>query len=776
MLKETLRKLGPEFGILTEDESAEVEQNVMNRLDRSVKLDEVDTITFGLETDDGKIVKVYVKADQAEDFEKALSDKLGEVDDIEEVLNELSKEYDIIDVEWPDDDETESDEEEDEDGSDVLDPKVHDNARERAKAEEKIKAAPANESLTVGEKFTMDILEGVNASSIESRFTTPSQLMVYHAILELGIPEIALSRSPHRAIIIKQIKDKALELIRSSQMKNALKLFINNSIDFDAKAAKNEKESRGGKEKLKDSKQIEGELLVEGVASDFWSTFTALINYIAKSPEAAAKLLDDTKVTQLRSKSTGALSSNINAQLKTKLLALKAAMVTNEEVKPDSYFVTGLQLNEGATPTEILALVTQLLSLADPSKEKIGAEAVLKSAAWQAFFNGAKPTLTQKFVGQVRSKLNTLKLVMPMSESKDPAWMADHKNKNAQLAHAYQYGSEKFDEGHMIEVIGEDGDSYIVKPFPIMANGHMKLKKTAVKLLGKINVPVGGSGGRMPGGLNEATLGARIAYDDYAQWKKDLPPKGVFNQSDGQTRVNVVGKDFEGVAGTWSDKTDTGWIYEYYLKKSNLTEFVVGTKKNIDPQKWYVWSWDDEVVLYGTGYSTEMGAKHAMEQIKKKASARGVVFSDTQFKIDQGSKLISRYLTESTVPEWSFEMNEDDLYVISCNNLKVSLNDEEIEKLIKGVTNKDTVIVRDNDDPTHKVAFSPRGSSIMVKKVGTPEGIMMKQKDVDSLLDFISDGAESTPDEEDEDKANPDVKAKKDKEAKAEKEDGKMKE
>lgn len=702
MLKETLRKLGPEFGILTEDESAEVEQNVMNRLDRSVKLDEVDTITFGLETDDGKIVKVYVKADQAEDFEKALSDKLGEVDDIEEVLNELSKEYDIIDVEWPDDDETESDEEEDEDGSDVLDPKVHDNARERAKAEEKIKAAPANESLTVGEKFTMDILEGVNASSIESRFTTPSQLMVYHAILELGIPEIALSRSPHRAIIIKQIKDKALELIRSSQMKNALKLFINNSIDFDAKAAKNEKESRGGKEKLKDSKQIEGELLVEGVASDFWSTFTALINYIAKSPEAAAKFLDDTKVTQLRSKSTGALSSNINAQLKTKLLALKAAMVTNEEVKPDSYFVTGLQLNEGATPTEILALVTQLLSLADPSKEKIGAEAVLKSAAWQAFFNGAKPTLTQKFVGQVRSKLNTLKLVMPMSESKDPAWMADHKNKNAQLAHAYQYGSEKFDEGHMIEVIGEDGDSYIVKPFPIMANGHMKLKKTAVKLLGKINVPVGGSGGRMPGGLNEATLGARIAYDDYAQWKKDLPPKGVFNQSDGQTRVNVVGKDFEGVAGTWSDKTDTGWIYEYYLKKSNLIE--------------------------------------------------------------------------SQVPEWSFEMNDDDLYVISCSNLKVSLNDEEIEKLIKGITNKDTVIVRDNDDPTHKVAFSPRGSSIMVKKVGTPEGVMMKQKDVDDLLDLISDGAESTPDEEDEDKANPDVKAKKDKEDKTEKEAGKMKE
>src|ERR1035437_5541958 len=94
MLK--LHKLAQEFGFLAEEES-EVEKQVMNRLDRSVKLDEVDTITFGLETDDGKIVKVYVKVEQADDFEKALADKLGEIDDIEEVLNELSKEYEIID-------------------------------------------------------------------------------------------------------------------------------------------------------------------------------------------------------------------------------------------------------------------------------------------------------------------------------------------------------------------------------------------------------------------------------------------------------------------------------------------------------------------------------------------------------------------------------------------------------------------------------------------------------------------------------------------------------
>lgn len=105
---------------------------------------------------------------------------------------------------------------------------------------------------------------------------------------------------------------------------------------------------------------------------------------------------------------------------------------------------------------------------------------------------------------------------------------------------------------------------------------------------------------------------------------------------------------------------------------------------------------------------------------------------------------------------------EDENVVIQCANLKVILNDEEVEKLVKGITNKDTVIVRDEEDPTHKVAFSPRGSSIMVKKVGTPEGIMMKMKDVETLLDFVSKGEEVKPDEEQEaDAAEPKEDAKK---------------
>ena len=47
----------------------------------------------------------------------------------------------------------------------------------------------------------------------------------------------------------------------------------------------------------------------------------------------------------------------------------------------------------------------------------------------------------------------------------------------------------------------------------------------------------------------------------------------------------------------------------------------------------------------------------------------------------------------------------------------------------------------------------------MVKKVGTSEGVMMKQKDVDSMMDFISKGEddEVPEDETADDKATVDA-------------------
>lgn len=76
--------------------------NVADYLERAAELnDEVETVPFGLETDDGDVVKVYVNAAEADKFEEAMKKLLGIEDDIEEAINKLAQEFDIIDVVWP---------------------------------------------------------------------------------------------------------------------------------------------------------------------------------------------------------------------------------------------------------------------------------------------------------------------------------------------------------------------------------------------------------------------------------------------------------------------------------------------------------------------------------------------------------------------------------------------------------------------------------------------------------------------------------------------------
>lgn len=67
--------------------------------------DEIDTVCYGLETDDGEIIKVYVNSEQAEDFETKMADMLGTEDDVESAINKLAQEFDIVDVVWPRDEE-----------------------------------------------------------------------------------------------------------------------------------------------------------------------------------------------------------------------------------------------------------------------------------------------------------------------------------------------------------------------------------------------------------------------------------------------------------------------------------------------------------------------------------------------------------------------------------------------------------------------------------------------------------------------------------------------
>jgi hypothetical protein len=807
MLKESLRKLGPEFGFLNE-EASEAEQTVMNRLDRSVKLDEVDTITFGLETDDGKIVKVYVKVDQADDFEKALANKLGEIDDIEEVLNELSKEYEIVDVEWPDENPASDADDEENDGSDSLNKKVYDNPKEQAEADKKMK--PKMEALTMGERLTISINEASDTGSLESRFTTASQLMVYHAMLELGIPEDALTRSSFRVEIMKNIKAKALELTGSPTMKSALKTFINRSIDYEEKASQN-KDAMNTSKKDKPVK----ESLTEGITQDFWNAFLELVNYVAANPDDAKDLISNPTMKQIMTRSSAALSSNVTAQLKTKLNDFKnslsgdgsAAQLKAAGVS-ESYLRATEKLTEGASPAEITDLFKALLTLADPSKDGAAADNAMKSSAWNSFFNAAKGSFSQKFGGPVRAKLNQLKSVLPTPGSQSTTasptekpttvtptaesrksfatalnmlnMVGEEKSlKNATLAHSYQYGSEKFDEGHPVEVIGEEGDSYIVKAFPIMANSHMKMKKTAIKLTGKINVPVGGNNGKIEGGLDEA-----VAFKNGDRVKVNIQNWGTLRDKKSKGLGTVKGKEGKSLIVKIDDVAKEILVGPADLDEiSKLTEetlnfkdswrgqtFTKVKKHGTDKQGNTVYSGINgngfpSVIVVGkdkkmVANSINDGSCKTPADAEKKAQYA----VDNEVRYWDSKEPIKCYnltharppeLVESQVPDWSFDAEEDNV-IIQCATIKILLDAEEVEKLIKGITNKDTVIVRDAEDQTHKVAFSPRGSSIMVKKVGTPEGVMMKQGDVDDLLDFVSKG------EDDEEQDAPTKKTKPD--------------
>lgn len=221
MLKEEMRRLAAEFGFLAED----VGRDIGDQIKRAEKLDNVETITFGLETDDGKIVKVFVNANDAEKFEKLMADCLGSTDSIEDAINKAAAEVDIVDVEWPDEPDEEKEEPE---GSDVMDKKVYGDKETAEKTKAK-KSSEVAEELTYGEKVAMNLFEDQGA--VSSRMTTPNQQLILQAILDLGIPEIALDRSPYRGAIIKGMKMAAQELQNNGTAKSALKTFIKKSID-----------------------------------------------------------------------------------------------------------------------------------------------------------------------------------------------------------------------------------------------------------------------------------------------------------------------------------------------------------------------------------------------------------------------------------------------------------------------------------------------------------------------------------------------------------------
>lgn len=107
------------FAALNEGGADEFDQDeVISRLkslENKESADQRDIVSFGVEDDDGQVVRVTIRADQAEEFEKALQSVMAEFEEdentkteIAEVLYKLKDNFDIVDVVWP---EVEEDEE-----------------------------------------------------------------------------------------------------------------------------------------------------------------------------------------------------------------------------------------------------------------------------------------------------------------------------------------------------------------------------------------------------------------------------------------------------------------------------------------------------------------------------------------------------------------------------------------------------------------------------------------------------------------------------------------
>jgi len=148
----SLKEQEPEKAVSASD--VKVDDEVHAQLDGAAKEDDMDAQCFGLEMEDGKVVKVYVKQEDAEEFEEAMSKRLGEDDDIETALEELGKDFEILDIKWPDEEseDEESEDEENEDGGESLNPDVNydDTEEEEPKQEQR---------LSLGQRFAKRLTE-----------------------------------------------------------------------------------------------------------------------------------------------------------------------------------------------------------------------------------------------------------------------------------------------------------------------------------------------------------------------------------------------------------------------------------------------------------------------------------------------------------------------------------------------------------------------------------------------------------------------------------------
>lgn len=396
MLNSNMLKLAKELGF--DQINEELEADITSRLDKVEKLEQIDTVTFGLETDDGKIVKVFVNEKDVAKFEKLMGDALGSTDSIEDAINKAAAEVDIVDVEWPEVD----DEEDVLDGSEALDPKVYNKANLAKEVQAGLQPKHGGEP-----SVRTNVAE--SAGHLGDRLVTANQQLVYQAIIDLGIPEDALSRSSYRASILLGIKETAKLLMRSPALKIAIKQLIKNRISVDNKDTPHKK----------DEDVSEGVLVESATTELYWSTFNALLKRLDDSQDQhiANAFLNLPKIVMLSTRSVTPLTRKISAQVKIRLQALSTAL---EEAAAKGKAATQPAVAESLSSVEVAQGISKMLNFAEPENLK-AVEPALTSAQGRQMLAMVqrKASMLPSVIKQRFELLLTALDAVPVTEAQD---------------------------------------------------------------------------------------------------------------------------------------------------------------------------------------------------------------------------------------------------------------------------------------------------------------------------------------------------------------------
>ena len=158
----------------------DVRKNVENRMDNAAKMDEIDTVTFGLQTDDGEIIKIYVDVADSDKFEQSLSELYASDISIEDMINRLAADYNIVDVVWPDESDVDDEEETGPDrGSESLNTEINqDDIQEQD-------TITGNTDLTYGQSVAKRLL-GESVSGVGGGFALHHVLAL---LKDIGLPD-----------------------------------------------------------------------------------------------------------------------------------------------------------------------------------------------------------------------------------------------------------------------------------------------------------------------------------------------------------------------------------------------------------------------------------------------------------------------------------------------------------------------------------------------------------------------------------------------------------